>query len=169
MKPAAPADANIRPPGVETGEALVERDLHAQAQGERAQQLSVYSCPECRGVLWQINHDKLVQFRCHVGHTYSPELLLVEKSEDLEAALWSAVRALVEKATLTRQLADSIRRTGDAERASAIEEQAQQTEEQLHLIRTRVLGQVSNPASTTYEIDRILDAADADTQHRDEK
>jgi two-component system chemotaxis response regulator CheB len=146
----------------DTGEQLISRDLAAQGSGERADQLSIYSCPECRGVLWQVDEGKLMQFRCHVGHTYSPDLLMVEKSEDLEAALWSAVRALVEKATLARQLANKVRESGDERRAGAIEEQAEQAEQQMHLIRTNILGQTSKLASAAYQTDEMLDVPDRD-------
>lgn len=66
---------------------------------------TVFTCPDCGGVLWQDGTNTRVGFRCHVGHTYGPELLLGQKSEELEAALWTSVRLLRERATLSRQLA----------------------------------------------------------------
>ena len=54
---------------------------------------STMACPECHGVLWEVKDEELVRFRCRVGHAYSDEALLVHQAEQLEAALWSALRA----------------------------------------------------------------------------
>jgi two-component system chemotaxis response regulator CheB len=86
----------------------VVEDMTAQAAGARRGELSVYSCPECGGTLWQVDEPNLLRFRCHVGHSYYGESLLLEKSHALEAALWTAVRTFKEKAVLARQMAAEI-------------------------------------------------------------
>jgi two-component system chemotaxis response regulator CheB len=69
---------------------------------------SVFACPECHGVLWEVREGKLLQFRCRVGHTYGSESLVVELSGASEAALWAALRALEEKAAMQRRIADGM-------------------------------------------------------------
>lgn len=69
---------------------------------------SVFACPECHGVLWEVKNDKITRFRCRVGHTYSPESLTTELSSASETALWAAVRALEEKAALQRRVAEGM-------------------------------------------------------------
>jgi hypothetical protein len=64
----------------------------------------------------------LIQFACHVGHRYGAEVLLGQMSDELEAALWRCVRILTEKATLTRQLAQRLRSSGDLAHAARVEE-----------------------------------------------
>ena len=109
-------------------EATVAADFAEQASDERADEITMFTCPDCGGVLWQAGAGPHLRFRCHVGHAYAPELLLNQKSEELEAALWSSLRLLKEKATLTHQLAARTRASGNAivaERIAArIEEQA---------------------------------------------
>ncbi|MCA1598864.1 MAG: chemotaxis protein CheB, partial [Chloroflexi bacterium] len=83
---------------------VIRRDMRAQARDERSAATTVYTCPECGGTLWQVDHTGATRFYCHVGHSYGAEALLGQMSEELEAALWRAVRLLEEKATLTRQL-----------------------------------------------------------------
>jgi two-component system chemotaxis response regulator CheB len=66
---------------------------------------SAFTCPSCHGCLWEMQDGKLVRFRCHTGHAFSPESLLAEQSEALEESLFSATRALNEKAAAMRSLA----------------------------------------------------------------
>jgi len=62
-------------------------------------------CPECNGPLWETASGRSLQFRCHVGHAYSPDSLLADHALSLERALWSAVRTFDEQAALLRRLA----------------------------------------------------------------
>jgi two-component system, chemotaxis family, protein-glutamate methylesterase/glutaminase len=39
-----------------------------------------------------------LDFRCHVGHAFSPATLLTGHSKDLEATLWAAIRGFEENA-----------------------------------------------------------------------
>jgi two-component system, chemotaxis family, protein-glutamate methylesterase/glutaminase len=66
---------------------------------------SVFACPECHGVLWELRDNKMVHFRCRVGHSFGPESLATELSMASEAALWAALRALEEKAAMQRRMA----------------------------------------------------------------
>jgi two-component system chemotaxis response regulator CheB len=63
------------------------------------------TCPECGGALWERDEGPNVRYACHVGHAYSVESLLEEQGRSLETTLWSAVRALEERAEMHRRLA----------------------------------------------------------------
>jgi two-component system, chemotaxis family, protein-glutamate methylesterase/glutaminase len=65
-----------------------------------------FVCPECNGPLWETKAGPSLQFRCHVGHAYSPESLLADHGDGLERALWSAVRTFDERAELMRRLGE---------------------------------------------------------------
>lgn len=73
---------------------------------------SVFACPECHGVLWELKEGKMRRFRCRVGHAFSMQSLKAEMTHSLEEALWSAVRSLEEKTALLRRLADEMRERG---------------------------------------------------------
>jgi two-component system chemotaxis response regulator CheB len=126
---------------------LVHRDFTAQERDERSEQTTVYTCPECGGTLWQVDHQGLVQFNCHVGHAYAPESLLGEMSEDLEAALWRCVRMLTEKATLTRQLAGRLQAAGQRDQAARVAEQAHLDDRHVQLLRSVLLEITPNPGT----------------------
>jgi two-component system chemotaxis response regulator CheB len=67
-------------------------------------------CPICMGAMTQSVEGGFLRFRCHVGHQFGVDSLLVEQGEALESALWASVRALEESATLAERLARSSER-----------------------------------------------------------
>ncbi len=115
------------------------RDFVDQIDGRCEEEQSVYTCPDCGGILWQSRRGDVTRFHCYQGHSYAPERLLLDKSEALETALWSAARALVKRATLNRQLAAQLRARGLTDRARNLEEQAELDERHLALLRRDLL------------------------------
>ncbi|WFU82095.1 chemotaxis protein CheB [Bradyrhizobium sp. CIAT3101] len=65
---------------------------------------SVLACPDCHGIMWEINQGELVRYRCHVGHAYTAEIMSVALDENLKRAFGSALRALAERTALARKL-----------------------------------------------------------------
>jgi two-component system chemotaxis response regulator CheB len=124
----------------------VRADKAAQERGERAGQPSLYSCPECGGVLWQVDPAGPLRFRCHVGHAYYGDGLLAEQAQALEAALWVAVRTFRERAVLARQLAVREHSKNDLKAAARFEEQAAMAEKHADLIQKLIL-QAEGPPS----------------------
>lgn len=82
------------------------------ARGERASmsdmdrigRRSVLACPDCNGVMWEIDENDLLRYRCHVGHAYSAEMMSLALDENLRRALGSALRALDERVALAEKL-----------------------------------------------------------------
>lgn len=110
----------------------------AALETPRAGQPSAFACPECHGVLWEVQDGGLTRFRCRVGHAYSVENLLAGQSAALDAALWTAYRALEERAALTTRMAGHMRDRGQHTLAVRYEEQTRETLERAEMIR-RVL------------------------------
>ena len=108
---------------------------------------SGFSCPDCNGVLWEIQDGGLVRFRCRVGHAWSPESLLTQQSEALEAALWIALRSLEERAALSERLAEPARRRGHTITATRFQEQAQEAQQAARLVRRLLLDRESFAAA----------------------
>jgi two-component system, chemotaxis family, protein-glutamate methylesterase/glutaminase len=96
---------------------------------------STMTCPECHGSLWETREGALVHFRCRVGHAYTAESLLAHQADQLEAALWTALRSLEEHAALSRRLASRATDRGHSHSASAFTEQAMDAEHYASTIR----------------------------------
>lgn len=115
---------------------------HAAAMGDGAPvaeldalgSVSKYSCPDCGGALWQIDQGP-VRFRCHTGHAFSMQTLMATQSAETEIALWSAIRALREKAMMLRQAAELQRRADDTAGADAMLRRADEFEAQARSLR----------------------------------
>jgi two-component system, chemotaxis family, protein-glutamate methylesterase/glutaminase len=97
---------------------------------------STMSCPECHGVLWEHRDGKVLAFRCRVGHAFTEEALLAIQAEQLEAALWTALRALEEHAALSRRMATRAGHRGHSHSASTFTEHAMDAEHHASTIRT---------------------------------
>lgn len=79
-------------------------------------------CPACQGVLTEAHPGDFEHFRCHVGHAFSLDALVREQSEEVERALWAAVRSLEESAAVSRRLASGT--SGDGLRRAFLEKSA---------------------------------------------
>lgn len=66
---------------------------------------STFTCPDCNGSLSTVRNGG---YRCQVGHAWSAEALLQARDQEVEGALWVAVRSLQEKARLAHRLAASV-------------------------------------------------------------
>ena len=121
----------------------VQQDVTAHDMGERDGEPSIYSCPDCGGVLWPVAEENFLRFRCHVGHAFSAESLLQQQSEVLEGSMWYALRTVLDKARLARQLAGSARERGHATSVNHFEEQARVAEHHGEVIRAILSSSVA--------------------------
>jgi two-component system chemotaxis response regulator CheB len=76
----------------------------AMSEMDRIGRRSVLTCPDCAGVMWEIDEGKLGRYRCHQGHAYSAEVMGIAMEESLRHALGSGLRALEERVALVRKL-----------------------------------------------------------------
>lgn len=95
---------------------------------------SAYSCPDCGGVLWEIDESDFVRYRCRVGHAYTSDTLHRSQGESVEEALWSALRALEERAALSRRMAQQARDRGHLHTAGRFDETADEAERNARLV-----------------------------------
>jgi two-component system chemotaxis response regulator CheB len=87
-----------------------------------------------------MHEGELIHFRCRIGHAYSSESLAEAQGENLEAALWTALRALSERESLLRRLAVRARTTGQEQAGRRFEEQAREMADRTECVRTALNG-----------------------------
>lgn len=118
---------------------------------------SPFACPDCGGVLWDLSEGHLLRFRCRVGHAYTVESLLVAQTEQFEGALWTALRALEEKASLARRLERRAVQQAHDRAASQFDEQASSATQAATIIREVLIR--NNGARPVDDQDRAADDA----------
>ena len=74
---------------------------------------SVFTCPECHGVLMRFDEGGRRRFRCHTGHAYSRESLLTSIDESIQSALDNALRSLEEGQMLIDEMLAAPRQAGE--------------------------------------------------------
>jgi len=114
---------------------LVEIDAQAIDSLDRPGQPSVFTCPECHGTLWEMKENDLLRFRCRVGHAYSVETLAGGQQDNLEVALWTALRILEERLTLSHRLAGQAHERGHLRSEAVYVERKTEAEHAAALIR----------------------------------
>ncbi|MBE2320076.1 chemotaxis protein CheB [Solirubrobacter sp. CPCC 204708] len=120
--PAEVLDGPIRPEGPATG----------------------FTCPECSGALWELREGELVRYRGRVGHAYSEEARVEAQGSSVEAALWTALEVLEERAELLQRLAG--RATTHQRTRTSFAAGAREAAERAAIIR-RVLAAEHEPAA----------------------
>lgn len=83
---------------------------------------SGFICPDCNGSLMAVGE---ANFRCRVGHAWSAEALLHARDDEVDNALWIALRSLQEKSKLSRRLAANVGHGALFERYTQLAEEAE--------------------------------------------
>lgn len=135
-------------PGVQPGPALHDTE-NLIASGGNALELGVmkmgdvsrYTCPDCHGVLVQIEEGSIVRFRCHTGHAFSLQTLLAEVSGAIDKGLWDTIRAAEERILLLRQFAGLAAVRDEGKTSAQYHQLADETETRIKSIRALVLDE----------------------------
>lgn len=96
---------------------------------------SGFACPDCGGVLWELEDKTFLRFRCRVGHAFTARHLGAEQRHAVETALWSALRALEESASLYRRMADRASHKGQNAGASKYDDRVTNTLQNARTLR----------------------------------
>jgi two-component system chemotaxis response regulator CheB len=105
---------------------------------DRIGRRSVLACPDCHGIMWEIDEGELVRYRCHEGHAYSTEVMNLALDDDLRRALGSALRALDERLALVRKLAKQASSGGRNLSAEWWSSKAREYEDEARIVRDAI-------------------------------
>jgi two-component system chemotaxis response regulator CheB len=119
-------------------------------------------CPECGGVLTERAEAGVLQWECRVGHRYSPETLADLQADDVEGALWAAIRVLADRAALLQRMALQAQERGQTRSARRFRRRSDAASEQAEIVRNAL----ARAAGTTLR--RVADD-DEDDQVREQE
>ncbi|MDO7877476.1 chemotaxis protein CheB [Hymenobacter sp. ASUV-10] len=100
IAPAAPVPADLQ-----TEAAIAERVVGSTEAVQQIGRLAPLSCPDCGGTLWEMQQGNILRFRCHTGHAYTADGLLLKSQHQLEETLWVALRTMEERKNLLTSMA----------------------------------------------------------------
>ena len=90
------------------------------------------------------DNGAVIGFECRINHRYSFESMVAEQTRDVEAAVWTAVNCLEERAALLRKHAARSRETGIDQAAARFDEQAEEAEHHAETIHRTLLALVQS-------------------------
>jgi len=113
----------------------------------------VYICPDCNGPLREvkIGNEKLVRFRCLVGHRFSMMTLLDAHAATRESTLWAAVVALEHQALLAERAAKHATSRNELDAAAGLAGEAQSAKQQAQKLRDLLLSKSPTGADISAE------------------
>ena len=129
------------PKDIRTEAEIAERVLSDIAQVNTLGSQAPYNCPNCGGVLWEMDNPDVHRFRCHTGHAFTASALLDSQTEKIEETLWVSLRMLEERRNLLNNMEQKQRR-GDGKKNSYAE-RAKETEVHIQRIREMLLARES--------------------------
>jgi two-component system, chemotaxis family, protein-glutamate methylesterase/glutaminase len=100
-----------------------------------------FTCPDCGGTLWEKAEAGHLKYRCHVGHAFTPRILLAQQTEKIEETLWVALRMFEERQNLLEVMSKQ-------ERGKARPSFSQRiTDSKVHIDRIRAILQANGKDS----------------------
>jgi two-component system, chemotaxis family, protein-glutamate methylesterase/glutaminase len=103
---------------------------------------STFSCPECEGVLSEVQEEGPLRYRCQTGHALTGAILADCQDEALDRAIGVAMRIIEERIALVQRLVDDARLQGNTAAAELHEARARDYREQAEILRRAILPTV---------------------------
>lgn len=108
------AEPRLPPPNLEFEVEIARSGYTILSDMDRIGRRSVLACPDCHGVMWEIDEGELIRHRCHEGHAHTEDSMELALDDNVRRALGSALRALAERAALAEKLRKQAESSGHA-------------------------------------------------------
>ena len=102
---AAPPDSGHIPEDLRTEANIAERVVGTVEEVSQLGHLVPLTCPDCGGNLWELRAGSVLRYRCHTGHAFTGDALLLSSQHHLEESLWVALRLMEERRNLLGSMA----------------------------------------------------------------
>jgi two-component system, chemotaxis family, protein-glutamate methylesterase/glutaminase len=145
LEPAPQGDTEV-PNEMQMETEISEFALDALQSVQRPGSPAGFGCPDCGGALWDLEEEGMVRFRCRVGHGWSADSLIAEQNVALESALWTALRALEERAALSQRMLEHAEKGQRATALGRYRDQLVEARQAAGLIREVLLASAQKQA-----------------------
>ena len=98
------------------------------SENYRLDRPTALTCPECGGALARQQDSSLLQFRCHIGHVMTAEVLASNQLEKLRSDLSAVLRSLNERVGLCQDIGAKKAAGGESDVAQVWERAADEAE-----------------------------------------
>lgn len=144
-----PGKTRSVPEDVRTEAIIAERVLSDVGQVNGIGEQVPYNCPNCGGVLWEIETPDIRRFRCHTGHSFTESALLTSQSDKIEETLWISLRMFEERKNLLKSMAQ--KSSGKGKNPYA--QRARETE--VHVDRVKAMLKASQQKSWNRRVSAV--------------
>ena len=107
-----------------------------------------YICPDCGGPMVEVG---TAEYRCRVGHGWTSEALLQEQDDEVERALWTAVRALEDRARLANRTASQLGGSVGDMMSAQLRQTIDEAQQAAEVVRRYLLAHLRNGRETAEE------------------
>ena len=135
------------PPHIDVEIKIANEENPRDAGLEKIGVPSPYACPDCHGVLLEIEEGGRIRFRCHTGHAYSLESLLAGMREGIEQAVTAAERAFHEASLLMQRIATQLKQHSHHEESARMMDASDRAKRKAEELR-ELLPDVDTVAAT---------------------
>jgi two-component system chemotaxis response regulator CheB len=125
----------------------IHLNLREMDPGEASEDPAPVACPACGGGSLELQRGNQLQFECKAGHRYSAESLIAAQTDDVERALWMALRLVEKHGAFARRMAKHWRALESEQIAREFDKKAVEAEENVNVLR-QVLGRGGVPVNT---------------------
>jgi two-component system, chemotaxis family, protein-glutamate methylesterase/glutaminase len=123
------------PFGIRLEAAIAVQEKNRMVEMDRLGMRSRFTCPECQGTLWEIADGDLLRYRCHVGHAFTVDAMVVAQAAEMEGILWRLLRSAEESDELVSRLAEHAREQQNEPIARQWETRARRYKQDAALVR----------------------------------
>ncbi|MFO1026575.1 MAG: chemotaxis protein CheB [Acetobacteraceae bacterium] len=107
------------------------------------------SCPACGGVMSQVRDNKVLRFRCQVGHAYTADSLSTQQEDSVDEAMRIALRILEERRILLTKMARDATEHGQHQMARTLLTRAEECGRHAEVLRRSVLQGMARDGGKT--------------------
>lgn len=141
----APPEEKGAPEDVAIEANITEKVVTSIDATQKLGEKTVYTCPDCGGVLFEHGRDAIQKFKCHIGHSYTTRDLLLKQSEETESSLRYAIRSLEQRRALFETLGERYSRSGNKLMASDYTKRAGEINDHINNLKRIIAANLDEP------------------------